>query len=52
MGSASGLPIIAGCRVEQLGLEVAIAEPGDGELAGQHSDEEQDGLRVDGIEAR
>src|SRR3954462_14795175 len=42
VGSASGLPVIRGRGVEQLGLEVAVAEAGDGELAGEHGDEQQD----------
>src|SRR3954468_14042440 len=33
VGSASGLPVIRGRGVEQLGLEVAVAEAGDGELS-------------------
>src|SRR3954452_23780362 len=52
VGSASGLPVLRGRGVEQLGLEVAVAEAGDGELAGEHGDEQQDGVRVDRMEAR
>ena len=33
-------------------LAVAVAEAGDGELAGEYGDEQQDGVRVDRIEAR
>src|SRR5690348_2825473 len=52
VGSASGLAVIRGRGVEELGLEVAVAEAGDGESAGQHGAEQPDGGRLDRIEAR
>ena len=40
MGSASGLPVIRGRSVEELGLEVAVAEAADGKLATSDSSEQ------------
>jgi hypothetical protein len=50
MGSPLGFRGILGRGRVEFALEVPVAEPGDGEVAGQHRGEEVGGVRMDRVE--
>ena len=50
MGSPLGFRGILGRGRIEFALEVPVAEPVDGEVAGQHRDEQRGGVRVDRVE--